>query len=96
MLIISHYKDFVFLINKFTKIIYLISIYTNIPSSSSGPDSSNDFKSNQLGIRKPAFKVTGIVGAVGHITLTCGSLKAPMALAHPCLERSNSLILVQT
>lgn len=45
--------------------------YPYLPCSSSGPDSSNDFKSNQLGIRKPELSETGIVGAVGHITFTC-------------------------
>lgn len=58
-----------------------------IPSVSSGPDESNVNKSNQLGIRKPAFKVTGIVLAVGHITFTNGCRISPIALAHPCLHK---------
>jgi len=37
-----------------------------MPFSSSGPLGSNDFKSNQEGIRIPPFRVTGIVGLKRH------------------------------
>lgn len=54
-----------------------------MPSSSSGPPMSNVFRSNQDGIRNPAFRVTGIVGAVGQMTFMSGVRIMPMVVAHP-------------
>ena len=61
-----------------------ISAALRMPSSSSGPLGSIDLKSNQEGILNPAFSVTGIVGAVGQITLICGARTSPIKLAQPC------------
>lgn len=63
------------------------------PSSSSGPPASKAFKSNQLGILNPAFKVTGIVSAVGQTTLTWAGLREAIALAQPCLKIHKTNIL---
>lgn len=54
--------------------------------SSSGPEASSVFKSNQLGILKPELRVTGIVGAVGQTTFTWAGFMAAIALAHPWLQ----------
>lgn len=55
----------------------------NIPSSSSEAVASKLLKSNHEGILNPALRVTGIVAAVGQITLTCGPLIEAIVLAQP-------------
>lgn len=54
-----------------------------MPSASSGPEMSKVFRSNHDGIWKPAFNVTGIVGAVGHMTFICGGRILPIAELQP-------------
>lgn len=57
-----------------------------MPSSSSGAVASRVLKSNHDGMRNPALRVTGIVDAVGQITLTCGPLISAIDLAQPWLK----------
>lgn len=68
-------------INPWTRLVAL-----TMPSSSSGAVASNVLRSNHDGMRNPALRVTGIVEAVGHITLTWGPLIAAIVLAQPWLQ----------
>uniref|UniRef100_A0A7G3B7I5 Uncharacterized protein n=1 Tax=Lutzomyia longipalpis TaxID=7200 RepID=A0A7G3B7I5_LUTLO len=60
------------------------AVAARIPSSSCGPDTSRVLRSNHDGILKPALRVTGIVGAVGHITFILGVRIPAIAVAQPC------------
>lgn len=69
-------------------VLIILCIFTEaalMPSSSSGPEISKVFKSNHDGIRKPAFKETGCVGAVGQTTFMQLGRMAAKALLQPCL-----------